>query len=289
MWRPSLVRVEARVLVDDYSGFTELLGEHGISVLITLVYDDGSLYQVLLDTGRSGRVLLENSRVLGVDLARVNAIVLSHRHHDHTGGLPSLAGPLRGKPVIAHPDLLKPCYAESRGFTRFTAGLTPDAREALRGFELVLVKEPLELAPNALFLGEITRHYDNSYAVKGFKTVRNGELVDEHMLDDTGIAVKLGSRVLVVAGCSHSGIQNIVRQARKLTGASEAIVLGGLHLAGADQADVKRVVEELLGEGVVEVHAGHCTGLTGEAELMSKLGKNFHKIHSGYYLAIKVL
>ena len=112
---------------------------------------------------------------------------------------------------------------------------------------------------------------------------------DESMLDDTGIAVKLGNRVLVVVGCSHSGVQNIVRQARKLTGASEVIVLGGFHLVSADQADVERVVKELLGEGVVEVHAGHCTGLAGEVELMSKLGKRFHKIHGGYYLTIEAL
>lgn len=287
MVRERVVKAEVLVLVDDYSGFTKLLGEHGFSTLITIKYESGREYNVLLDVGESGRVLVKNASRLNVDLSRVDVLVLSHRHHDHSGGLPSITEPLTGKPLIAHPAITKPCYADSSGFKRFDVGLTLRARKALHEFELVFVRSSLELAPDFWFLGEIERHYNNEYAVREFKTLENGELVDELMLDDTGVAVRVGNKAAVVAGCSHSGIQNIARQARKITKVEELIVIGGFHLANANEETLKRVVEELVDEGVVEIHTGHCTGLKGEAELLSKYRDRMRKLHSGYRIEIK--
>ncbi|MEM4490077.1 MAG: MBL fold metallo-hydrolase [Desulfurococcaceae archaeon] len=289
MSKPSLSKVEVLILVDDYAGFTELIGEHGFSALITIHYDDGENYRLLFDTGRTGRGLLENIKLLNVDLSNINVIVLSHRHHDHTGGLPSLVNLLKGKLIVAHTDIIKPCYVESKGFLKFNAGLSPDTKKAIHEFELVLSRKPLELAPNVWFLGEIERYYDNSYAVKQFKTIQNGELIDDPMLDDTGLAVRLGDKALVIAGCSHSGISNIARSARKITGVDDVIILGGLHLASANPEDAERVVKELLlNEGLIEAHVGHCTGLLGESKLVEKLKENMHKIHSGYKVVFEL-
>lgn len=287
MARAQPLAVEVLVLVDDYSGFSRLLGEHGFSALITVRYEGGRDYNVLLDTGASGRVLLENASRLGIDLGKVDAVVLSHRHYDHTGGLPSISHLLSGKPLVAHPDVLKPCYSDSEGFKRFNVGLTSEARRSLGGFEAVLAKTPFELAPGLWFLGEVERRYDNTYAVKGFMTLSEGGLAEEPMLDDTGIAVKVGGRVVVVAGCSHSGIQNIARRARLLTNAGEVVAMGGFHLAAADEETLNRVAEELEAEAVTEVHAGHCTGFRGEAELLKRYGERMHKIHSGYKAVFK--
>ncbi len=288
MSKIAVSKVEVLVLVEDYTGFTELFGEHGFSVLVTIHYDSDEELRVLFDTGRTGRGLIENSKLLSVDLAGVNYIVFSHRHYDHTGGTPSILNSLKNKPIIAHPDIFKPCYAESRGFLRFNVGLTPDTRKVLQEFELVLSRKPLEISPGVWFLGEIERYYDNSYAVKTFKTIRDGEIVDEPMLDDTALAVKLGDIVLTIAGCSHSGVSNIARQARKITGSSDVILFGGFHLANSNLEEAERVVRELLGEGLIEAHAGHCTGLQGEAVLLGKLKKNMHKIHSGYRVVYEI-
>jgi 7,8-dihydropterin-6-yl-methyl-4-(beta-D-ribofuranosyl)aminobenzene 5'-phosphate synthase len=169
---------------------------------------------------------------------------------------------------------------------RFDVGFSPKLREALRDFELVLLKDSVELSKDLWFLGEVERYYDNSYAVGGFRTLHDGSLTDDYMLDDTGIAVKVGSRALVVVGCSHSGISNIVRKARKVAGASEVVVIGGLHLAQAEPQDIERVVGELEAEGVTEVHAAHCTGLKGEAALLRRYGDRLRKVHSGYRLRL---
>ena len=285
--RAALSSVEITILVEEYAGFTELLAEHGFSALVSLKYDDGTIYKLLLDAGRTDRVLLENAKAFGVDLEDVKAVVLSHRHHDHTGGLPRLVDFLRGRPLIAHPAITRPCFDISRGFTKLDVGLPLRARRALSEFEVIMVKRPFELAPSAFFLGEIERFYDNSYAVKSFRTVVNGEIVEEPMHDDSGLAFRVGSKVVVLAGCSHSGISNIVRQAKKVTGADEAIVVGGLHLIVADDSALREVVDQMLSEGVEEVYVGHCTGLRGEAKLLEKLGNKMHKIHCGYKVEIK--
>ncbi|MGC9181387.1 MBL fold metallo-hydrolase [Thermogladius sp.] len=270
------------VLVDDYAGFTEgLLGEHGFSTLVELRYSDGLVKRVLFDTGATSRVLLFNARRLGLDLGLVDYVVVSHRHWDHTGGIPGVAKVNQKATVIAHPGILEPAYSAGEQGLRYI-GLTDESRRALERFRTLLTKSAFELAPGTWFLGEVERYYDNKYAVKGFKKLREGELVDDSVLDDTGMAIRLGSTTLVLAGCSHSGISNIVRKARKAAGGDELVVLGGLHLANADAETVSRVVSELENEGVEEVYAGHCTGLRGEAELLKVYGDRMRKIHSGF-------
>ncbi|MGC8983397.1 MAG: MBL fold metallo-hydrolase [Desulfurococcaceae archaeon] len=287
MQAPRSVRVV--VLVDDYSGFQAgLLGEHGLSILVEAVYEDGSTQRVLFDTSATGRVLLHNARKLGADLKSISAVVLSHRHWDHTGGLPSLAKALEktGAVVVAHPDILNPAYRVGNGSVKYI-GLGSESRRLIESTGALLTKNHLEVAPGIYYLGEVERYYDNSYAVKGFKTVKNGELVDEPSLDDTGLAVKVGEKVLVIAGCSHSGISNIARKARKLTGASRLLVMGGFHLVSADSNTISRVVRELLDEGVEQVYPGHCTGLAGEAALLQAYRDKLHKIHSGFVLELR--
>lgn len=272
--------VEILILVEDCAGFTSLLGEHGFSALVTLHYDDG-VRKVLFDVGGSGRALLENVKDLKVDLCDVDVIVLSHRHYDHTGGLPKLVETLKGKPLVAHPALTRPCFYVSSSLVRLDVGLPTEAKRALNEFELLLIKGSLEVTPSVWFLGEVERFYDNSYAVKNFKTVVDGEVVEDVIPDDSGLAIKMRDKVVVLAGCSHSGILNIIRQAKKITGAGRAVIVGGLHLVNVDSGMLSSIIDGLVVEGVEEVYVGHCTGLKGESELLKKFKERMHKLHSG--------
>lgn len=269
------------VLVEDYAGFTRLLGEHGFSALVSLHYED-EVYKVLFDVGASGRAILENIRDLKVNLNDVDVIVLSHRHYDHTGGLPKLVEVLKGKPLIAHPEIERPCLYVSKGLAKLDVGLSAEAKKTFDEFELVMAKKPLKIAPGAWFLGEVERFYDNSYAVRNFRTVVDGEIVEDVIPDDSGLAIKIEDKVVVLAGCSHSGILNIVRQAKKITTVNRVIVVGGLHLISVDDDVLNDVANKLVIEGVEEVYVGHCTGLKGESELLKKFRERMHKLHSGY-------
>ncbi|MEM4576031.1 MAG: MBL fold metallo-hydrolase [Candidatus Nezhaarchaeales archaeon] len=279
--------LEIIILVEDYAGFTSLMAEHGFSALVSIKYEGERNYNLLFDTGQTGRALFENAERLNIDLSSVEVIVLSHRHYDHTGGLPKLIEPLKEKPLIAHPAITRPCIDVSKEFVRLNIGLPLETREALANFELITVKEALRLAPDVWFLGEVERVYDNRYAIKGFNTLVDGDIIEEPMPDDTGLAIKVGDKAVVLAGCSHSGISNIVRQAKKVVGAHGVIVVGGLHLVSADGIVINRVINELLDEGVEEVYMGHCTGLRGEAKLLEAFKDKAHKIHSGYRIKVR--
>ena len=85
----------------------------------------------------------------------------------------------------------------------------------------------------------------------------DGEVVEEPMRDDLGLAVKVRDKVMVLAGCSHSGISNIVRQAKMIARADEAAVVGGLHFIAAEDDALENAVNQMLSEGVKEVHVGH--------------------------------
>ncbi|WP_440059074.1 MBL fold metallo-hydrolase [Thermogladius sp. 4427co] len=276
-------RLNVLILVDDYSGFQAgLLAEHGFSVLIEVEYDNSTVKRILFDTGGSGRVLLSNSEALGIDLRKVDAIVLSHGHWDHTGGITALSDIARGRLLIAHPDILKPCYSTGEKGIRYI-GLSKEARNALETvFHAMLVRNPLEIFSGIWFLGEVERFYDNSYAIRGFKTIQDGVLIDNPMLDDTGLAINVGDYAIVLAGCSHSGVSNIVRQARRVTGRSRIVLIGGFHLAGSEPPTIERVVKELVSEGVEYVYPGHCTGLRAEAKLLDTYGDRMEKIYSGF-------
>uniref|UniRef100_A0A7C1CER4 MBL fold metallo-hydrolase n=1 Tax=Thermofilum adornatum TaxID=1365176 RepID=A0A7C1CER4_9CREN len=289
MPRPRLLELHLTVLVDDYSGMTRLLAEHGLSIHVKAVYDNGETYRLLFDTGQTGEVLLRNAQALKMLLEDIDAVVLSHRHYDHAGGLPQILDKIKAKPLVAHPDVVKPSYSSREGFMRFNLALTSTQWEKIiASLEPVLTRKPLELAPDIWFLGEIPRTSDNSYATRGFYTQEAGEVVPDKLLDDTGIAIKLQDTAIVIAGCSHSGIANIARQAKQLTGAQQIAIIGGLHTGQATDQELETITRELASLNTTEVHAGHCTGLRGEIALQNQWKQSMHRIHSGYTSIFKL-
>ncbi len=286
------VKAEVVILVDDYAGYNVrgLLGQHGLSVLVRVLEKSGWYYTVLFDVGQDIEALLHNSKLLGIDLGGVNVIALSHRHYDHTGGIVGVLKSIgRRVPLVAHPDVLKPAVIINDSRVDLDAGLPCSASELRELSNLMLVKTPMQLAPSIWWLGEIPRATSYEKEPKWSYTVdSDGKLVKDPMKDDTAIAVVVeGYGTVVIAGCSHSGIVNIVEYAMKVTGEAPKAVIGGLHLVDASDDVIEKTVNDLQKMGVEEVHVGHCTGLKAEAVLASKYGDKFRKIFSGYKIVFE--
>ena len=228
------------------------LGEPAASYLLET---EGKAF--LLDAGYSA-CTLENARRMGVDLARVTDIALSHGHNDHTGGLPALL-PACGKQLNlwAHPDAFLP-----KRYEGLPVGLPfdPAILQEHEGVRLCFSRTPQELAPGVLFLGEIPRANPLEGLPLG-ETLRNGRWEPDRLLDDTALALTTQDGLFLLTGCSHAGICNMLQYAAACTGQTRiAGILGGMHLF-APGAQLDFVLERFAELGVKTLYPCHCTSL----------------------------
>ncbi len=260
-----------------------ILGEHGFSALIE-VAGERRPYRLLLDTGFTGEVVLHNADLLGVDLYNIDFIVLSHRHYDHTGGLPALMNRVKKDAVVvAHPAVLKPCF--SRKPRLRIIGMPREARMAVED-RLLLSPQPLELVPGVFFLGEVRRS-NKVEKCEGFLTASEGGLTPDEMLDDTGVAINIGDGALLVTGCSHSGVVNMAEWALEVTGASRLLgVIGGFHLVGASDDRIAWTCKQLTSFSPRILAPMHCTGFKATMALMKAAPSSFRMAGSGTILTV---
>ena len=280
------------VLIENETRFDTLACEHGLSLLLAC---EGKT--LLFDTGASN-AFLRNADAMGADLGAVSVIVLSHGHHDHTGGLgqalrrfahnAGLSGacPCSSMPeVIAHPDILlhRRRAATEKDPGKYL-GVPAPALALLQNWPLRLLKKPLRLTKNLIYLGEIPRKYPRTQALLG-EIARDGVYETDRILDDTALAYVHGqgedSALTVVAGCAHSGIINTIEHAKAVTGVRRIhAVLGGLHLKDASEALKKRTLRYFAEQDIKMLRGCHCTGsaLDGAARQQA--------LHAGDYLEI---
>ncbi len=220
------------------------LAEHGLSYFIE--HD----VPLLFDTGRTD-VFRRNAERMALDLDRANTVVLSHGHYDHGDGLQHL----RGKRLVCHPLAFRRRFGKNE---KENLGLALDREELQRRFEIVTSSEPYRLSEQVAFLGGIPRR--NAFESKTTDFVlENGS--EDFVDDDSGLALAVGDELVVVSGCAHSGICNMVEHARAVTGLSRIrAVIGGFHLKD-DGPKTQETVRCLQGLGVRELYPSHCTEL----------------------------
>lgn len=257
------VLLDNNTLIDRY-----FLGEPGVSYHLLA---EGQ--KVLFDAGYSD-AFIRNAHKLGIDLLDLDYVVLSHGHLDHTWGLSALvrlyvearseSRELKKPRLVAHPQVFCP-RVDKRGAA--TGPLLGEA-ELEDYFELDLCREKCFLSENLVFLGEIRRENDFEALKPVGKIVINGVEEDDYVLDDSALAYRSQDGLVVVSGCSHSGICNIIRQAQRVCG-QERIrdVIGGLHLMGPESVQLLRTVAFFKELKPDSLHACHCTDLNARIAL----------------------
>jgi 7,8-dihydropterin-6-yl-methyl-4-(beta-D-ribofuranosyl)aminobenzene 5'-phosphate synthase len=223
------------------------------SLTITIVFDNNLLdsrlkstwgfsalieYQdqiLLFDTGGDGSILMENMRILGIDPENIDSVVLSHAHRDHTGGLGALLG-TGARPIVYIP----PSFAAS--FKNQVSALT-EVTEVTPGYQI---------------------------AERMFSTGEMGKDIPEQAL-----VITTEDGLVIITGCAHPGIVEIVTQARSIFDEPVQLVLGGYHLRSKSEAEIEAILKDFRRLGVKKVAPSHCTGDYAIAMFAAEFGDDF--------------
>lgn len=267
--------VDCRLTVlceNSVAGSDGLIGEHGWAVHIATCS-----HRILFDTGQ-GLGLMHNSRLLGIDLADLDAVVLSHGHYDHTSGLIDVLEVCGEVDVYLHPDCFQDRYAH-HGQSIREVGI-PFKKSLLesRGAHFRPVSEYVELFPNVFLTGEIPRknEFEQPDPQLKIRSSNSGWLQDT-VPDDLSMVVRTTSGLVVLLGCAHAGLINILDHiGNHLPGEQIHTVIGGTHLGFAPQHQFKATLEALAAFDIKQLGTAHCTGLANGAKLHNQLkGKCF--------------
>lgn len=203
------------ILVDNYVPNDKYLaGEPSFSCHIE---HDG--LKILFDTGISATPF-RNAAKLKIDLSHLDYVVLSHGHLDHTWGLRNFiakfGGGTRGTPsrrtkLLCHPNALEP-----KKYGRENIGIKGTEAELAPHFDIITTKEPYRLDEKTVFLGEIPRTTGFENRTPLGKAKIGGTWIDDFIQDDSALAIDTDEGIVIVTGCSHSGICNIIEQAKKV-------------------------------------------------------------------------
>ncbi len=272
------VLIDNNTLIDRY-----FIGEPGVSYLIQ---DNNT--QILFDVGYSNAFII-NAQKLNLDLLNSDFIVLSHGHLDHTWGLGPLiklyieAGiesrPFKKPTLIGHPDVFKTKSIDS---INEIGCMIPESK-LRQHFEMKLLREPFWITDKLVFLGEIERLNDFENKEPCGKIHANDKIMDDFLQDDTALAYNGDQGLIIITGCSHSGICNIIEYARKVCNEDRVIdVIGGFHLMKPSQKQLKGTIDYFQKLKPEELHACHCVDLDSKIAL-SKVA-NLKEVGSGLLL-----
>jgi 7,8-dihydropterin-6-yl-methyl-4-(beta-D-ribofuranosyl)aminobenzene 5'-phosphate synthase len=262
-------------LIENLVQQTDYIAEHGLSL-----YIDTGDHRMLFDTGLSGK-FIDNASKMSIDLSQVDAVVISHGHYDHAGGLNAFFEINTKAMVYAQKSAFLPKY--SRGF-KYIGNETN--REVLSK-RLIELNEVTEIFPD-VFLFPKTKLFDRTdtnfkdfYFQEG-ETKRPDEFDDEQFL-----VLKKGNEISILTACSHRGITNICNTAVEYFKLPVNIVLGGFHIKDCPENQYQFIVDCLKGLSPKYIGVSHCTGVDKFARMVNDFPAKVFYNQTGNEITIK--
>lgn len=261
----------------------ELFYEHGLSLYIEL--EDTNL---LFDTGQTGD-FIKNSEKLKKSIQDLDYVVISHGHYDHSGGVHRLLATLNRKTEFVVGDEffdLKYKKLED-GTYKFNGNSFHQSQIEEKGIHLRKIEEDTTYLNDRILIFHNFKR-SNEYELRNERFfIQQGETyLPDDFKDEIALGILTSKGLVVVVGCSHVGIINILTDIRKRVNIPIYAVIGGTHLVEADEVRMNRTVMALKEMGIQSIAVSHCTGEEGSKRLSSEFGTRFIRNNTGNVIVI---
>jgi 7,8-dihydropterin-6-yl-methyl-4-(beta-D-ribofuranosyl)aminobenzene 5'-phosphate synthase len=234
--------VTVKIIYDNYVHENDLKPDWGYSIII-----EGLEKEILFDVGTRPDIFEFNFQKMSLDADKVNLIVFSHEHGDHTEGLPAFVKMKKDIPV-----LIPFSFSDAFKNKMVSFGLTP-----------VLVKEPAKICDNLYTSGEFT-----------------------YQIPEQALVLNTRNGLVVMTGCSHPGIIEMLKQIKSVFNKNIYMVFGGFHLLDKSEKKIEEIITEMKAIGVEKCGATHCTGEKQIKQIKDAFGANFVELGAGNSIVI---
>ena len=252
------------------------INEHGFSILIESM-DAEKPICLLLDTGQSG-VFYDNAEKMGISLRDINAVVISHAHYDHAGGVEKLLKEVPVRKMYVGKNFFQEKYYKKKDGTLKNVGIS-FTKEKLEkhSVEVREIKEDMQ----SIFPGiTLYRNFEHTVEYEPLnprflvKEI-NGAYVKDCFTDEVALTLDVEGGIIVITGCSHPGIMNILTTIKKRSGKKICGIIGGTHLVEADEARLRKTMSDLNDMNIKFIAVSHCTGESNLEIIKESFGEKF--------------
>jgi 7,8-dihydropterin-6-yl-methyl-4-(beta-D-ribofuranosyl)aminobenzene 5'-phosphate synthase len=265
---------------------SKLNTEHGLSILV-----EKDNNKVLFDTGGPKGTMVQNAKTLNLDLSKVDAVVISHGHNDHSGGLLDFFKLNDKAPVYIKKEALNPHYTGSGSHKEFIGidyRISHDYHERLR-----FVTETSEILEGFFVVPNIYKKFSTPTTNRILFSKEGNQILKDNFYHELFMIVKVNNEITIFSGCGHSGIRNIVSTAQEVFPESKIKnIIGGFHFQAGRISSINEKSEEIedisrwIKEAVEKVYTGHCTGKYGFEIMKSIFKSNLEQFYTGKKITI---
>jgi len=248
-------------------GGKNLIGEHGLSF-----YIEAGDRCILFDSGQN-LAIANNAEVLGIDLSRIDTVVLSHGHYDHSSGLKTLLNCNTEFTLCAHPGVFSPKVRRAGDSYKYIG--IPVDRNSLeqKGVKIKLDKDFLPIAPGITTTGIIALSNEFETVESDFYLKNGDDFTADTLADDRALILDTKKGLVVLLGCSHRGVVNTLNHVTQIAGRQRIhAILGGLHLGKASGEKLQKIIDHLRAFELDKIGVGHCTGPKAFVALANAFG-----------------
>lgn len=256
--------------------------EHGLSFFLEY---DGK--KIIFDTGSKGKNFLENAEKLDLDIKNADYMILSHGHYDHTGGvLPYVDNYGNNFKLIINPSVFYPRY-KYNGKKKVDIGI-PFTREDLekRDVDMILSEGIETITDKISVISGFSLHPEYRMEDNGLFCQEKGVEKKDFMHGESVLVMKHEKGLVLLIGCSHSGVVSIIEKVRKLYGERIYAVIGGTHLVVASPGFIDRTVSYFKDSEIEKVGVCHCNGEKAGLVFKEKIPDRYFRITTGKVINI---